>query len=635
MRETHFIKQNKKKWTEFEGLLKKDRKDPDKLSDLFIQITDDLSYSRTFYPNRSVRVYLNSLAQQLFYNIYKTKKIGSSRFSNFWREELPQLVWDARKEFLLSLVIFLTCAAIGVLSCMMNPDFPTVILGERYVNMTNEYIANGDPMAVYKQQNELDMSFAITFNNLRVAFMTFISGVFFGIGTIGILIKNAVMVGTFQYFFIAKGLFLESFLTIWIHGTLEISAIIIAGAAGLTLGRGLVFPGTYTRLQAFQMSARRGLKIMLGIVPIIIAAGFIEGFVTRYTDVPNILRFGIILSSLGFILSYFVWYPYQKAQKGFAEPIKEPKLPLTNTGSVNFGAIKSTGQIVTEAFTIYRKNLAPFIWAGLGLSVLFTASVFLFFDKSFSMAGFFQQINNPSNYGSQFMGSFFYIVYAFIQTYLLTIEQLLSQSFIIPNTIVYSILTYMVVLMLKKDKEQEDYVSQKWTKHIVPFAQILISIGLLNCLFLVEGFGGMLFTMALPFTLLWVFSISWGGKDIVSALARAFSLGFSSFGRLLGLLLTLLFIGATITMLFDSQIMWFLLETLSMNIVVEQDTLDQLVNIAITFLTAFSIFFIFPLLVIGFGLLFSTMLEIKDASSLRERINTVGIRRSIRGMDKE
>ena len=60
MRETSFIKQNKEKWKEFESILEKKDKDPDKLNDLFIQITDDLSYSRTFYPNRSVRVYLNN-----------------------------------------------------------------------------------------------------------------------------------------------------------------------------------------------------------------------------------------------------------------------------------------------------------------------------------------------------------------------------------------------------------------------------------------------------------------------------------------------------------------------------------------------------------------------------------------------
>ena len=66
MRETNFINQNKKKWQEFESALDGQYHDPDRLSEQFIQITDDLSYARTFYPNRSVRVYLNSLAQRIF-----------------------------------------------------------------------------------------------------------------------------------------------------------------------------------------------------------------------------------------------------------------------------------------------------------------------------------------------------------------------------------------------------------------------------------------------------------------------------------------------------------------------------------------------------------------------------------------
>ena len=77
MRETSFIKQNKKKWKEFEKTMETAEPDPEKLNELYVKITDDLSYSRTFYPNRSVRVYLNNLAQQIFHTIYKINRIKS------------------------------------------------------------------------------------------------------------------------------------------------------------------------------------------------------------------------------------------------------------------------------------------------------------------------------------------------------------------------------------------------------------------------------------------------------------------------------------------------------------------------------------------------------------------------------
>ena len=308
MRETNFIKQNKQKWREFERTLESNRKDPDKLSNLFVQITDDLSYSRTFYPNRSVRVYLNNLAQKVFYSIYKNKKIRGRKFFSFWTNELPQIMFEARRDLLIAFLIFFVAFLIGAVSTYMNPEFPRVILGDAYVDMTLTNIRDGDPMRVYKDDNELISALAITQNNLRVAFFTFVGGVVFMLGTLAVMMYNGIMVGAFQTFFAMQDsyAFKESLLTIWIHGTLEISAIILAGAAGLTLGRGLVFPGTFSRLQAFQVSARRGVKMLLGIFPIFIIAGFIEGFVTRHTDTPDIVRAIFIILCLFFV--YFITF---------------------------------------------------------------------------------------------------------------------------------------------------------------------------------------------------------------------------------------------------------------------------------------------------------------------------------------
>ena len=92
MRETNFIRQNKEKWAEFEHSLQQKQTDPDRLNDLYVQITDDLSYSRTFYPNRSVRVYLNGLAQRIFFKIYRSRRSHANRLLTFWTDELPQLI---------------------------------------------------------------------------------------------------------------------------------------------------------------------------------------------------------------------------------------------------------------------------------------------------------------------------------------------------------------------------------------------------------------------------------------------------------------------------------------------------------------------------------------------------------------
>ena len=139
--------------------------------------------------------------------------------------------------------------------------------------------------------------------------MAFVSGIITSLGTGLVLLKNGIMMGTFQGFMAQKGLLLESVSSIWIHGTLEIFAIIVAGGAGIVMGNSIVFPGTYTRVQSFRNGAAKGAKIAIGLIPVFVVAAFLEGFVTRHTHIPIILKFTIIGLSLLFIILYFIIYP--------------------------------------------------------------------------------------------------------------------------------------------------------------------------------------------------------------------------------------------------------------------------------------------------------------------------------------
>ncbi|MBL0103033.1 MAG: stage II sporulation protein M [Bacteroidetes bacterium] len=354
MKETNFIDQNKDKWGELEELLKEDRKDPDKLTNLFVKVTDDLSYARTFYPNRYVRVYLNDLAQQLFHLLYKNKKSGRNKFISFWTEQLPDIMYSVRKELLASFVIFVISLLIGIFSARHDPGFAKLILGSDYVKMTEENIRNGDPMGVYKKAEGFGMFLQIGFNNLRVAFFIFVLGIIYGIGSAFMVIYNGIMVGVFQYFFYRQGLFLTSFLTIWMHGTLEMSSMIIAGAAGITMGKGLVFPGTFRRNQSFFISTRRGIKILVSLLPIITLAAFIESFLTRHTEFPTSIKALIIVASFAFMLFYFVIYPYQRHRKGAESKIDEADLQPEVNEAYNYEATQSTGNIFKEIFNFYK-----------------------------------------------------------------------------------------------------------------------------------------------------------------------------------------------------------------------------------------------------------------------------------------
>ena len=167
-------------------------------------------------------------------------------------------------------------------------------------------------MAVYNGDPEDAMFGMITLNNVKVSFITFGLGVFTSLGTGFVLFQNGVMLGSFQTFFAQHGLLWQSALAVWLHGTLEISAIIVAGAAGIAMGNGWLFPGTYPRLTSFRRGARRGLRIVVGTVPVFVLAGFIESFLTRHTEWPDLLRLTIILSSLAFVTYYYIVLPKKK-----------------------------------------------------------------------------------------------------------------------------------------------------------------------------------------------------------------------------------------------------------------------------------------------------------------------------------
>ena len=294
--------------------------DPDKLAELFIQLTDDLSYSKTFYPQSKTTQYLNSLASKLHQSVYKNKKEKRSRIITFWKYELPEIFFIRRKELLISFTVFFIAIVIGVVSSEGDTGFVRLILGDSYVNMTQENIKNNDPLAVYKQMNGVDMFMGITFNNIRVSFYAFVAGLFLSVGTILLLLYNGIMLGTFHHLFYTQDLLFKSLSIVWIHGTLEISSIIIAGAAGLILGNSILFPKTYSRRQSFLISAKDGVKIIVGLIPLFVVAGFLESFVTRFTQMPVFINLIIIFSSLSFIIWYVIIYPLKLSRREINEP---------------------------------------------------------------------------------------------------------------------------------------------------------------------------------------------------------------------------------------------------------------------------------------------------------------------------
>lgn len=312
MREGLFIKKNIEKWKQYQY---EPNSDPDEMAKEFTELVNDLGYAKTFYPHSKVTQYLNRLASRIYLGIYRNKKEETSRFWRFWKTELPLTVRLHHRELLYAFLIFTSFAIMAAVSAAHDDSFVRGVLGDGYVEMTDENISRGDPFGVYKDKGRFNMFVAIAVNNIKVSFITFVAGFLLSIGTVWMLFKNGVMLGAFQYMFFAKGLGLQSVLVIWIHGTLEISAIIIAGGAGMIVGNGILFPGTLNRMQSLRKATKDGLKLMIGLIPVFIMAAFLEGFITRYSTMPRVISAFILVASLAFIVWYFVLYPIKLSKQ--------------------------------------------------------------------------------------------------------------------------------------------------------------------------------------------------------------------------------------------------------------------------------------------------------------------------------
>lgn len=312
MREAAFVKQNKEKWIAFEkAIALKSQINPDTLADHYIHLTNDLAYAQTYYPESKTLQYLNSLTAQAHQQIYKNKKEDKNRVISFWKEEFPLFFYQHQRTLLYAFLVFAVAIFIGAISSLYDDTFVRLILGDRYVNETLNNIESGNPTAIYGSGSNWGTFLAITVNNIRVSILAFAFGVITSVGSAYILFSNGVMVGAFFTMFANNEVFWQASKNIMLHGAIELSVIVVAGCAGMVMGNGILFPKTFSRRLSFTRAAKDGLKIVVSTFPFFIIAGFIEGFITRYNNMPVWLALVIIGGSFALIIFYYIIYPIQ------------------------------------------------------------------------------------------------------------------------------------------------------------------------------------------------------------------------------------------------------------------------------------------------------------------------------------
>jgi uncharacterized membrane protein SpoIIM required for sporulation len=207
---------------------------------------------------------------------------------HFLAREWPATFWRFKPYLIISTAVFCACALAGSLLTLKNQDFALQVLGPGMIEsiergqMWTHSIVGIEPVA----------SSTITTNNISVAFTTFAMGVTAGIGTLYMIAFNGLLIGVVGAACGTHGMSLALWSFVVGHGSLEIPAILIAGAAGLRIGTGILFPGNYSRRDSIRIAGREAIKLELGTIPLLMVAGLVEGFISP-SSVAIPLKFGL------------------------------------------------------------------------------------------------------------------------------------------------------------------------------------------------------------------------------------------------------------------------------------------------------------------------------------------------------
>jgi len=246
------------------------------LGSLYRQIAADLASVREDPLSRPWAGYLNQLLARAHNLIYMGRRARPWSLLDFYRHEFPRTFRRTWRYTALAFMLFLAGALAGFSASLADPSLQRFFLGPQMSatidrrEMWTHSVLTIKPLA----------SSAIMTNNLTVSFTMFAAGILGGMGTVFLLAMNGVVIGVIAAACWQAGMSLQLWSFVAPHGILELPAVFIAGGGGLLLGRGLLFPGELPRRESLTFYGGQGVRLALGIIPLLLVAGVLEGFLS-------------------------------------------------------------------------------------------------------------------------------------------------------------------------------------------------------------------------------------------------------------------------------------------------------------------------------------------------------------------
>lgn len=313
----HFRAEREADWQRLEALLDLvEKKSPKRLTNddlvelprLYRATLSALSIARETSLDASMTAYLESLSTRAYFVLYGCRDPLWRQIGGFFTHGWPTAVRGIVGETLLIAALFFACALAGYFLVAGDPAWfnalvPAEMAGGRDMNATAQYLRSTLYDAPDQGGLEVFATYLFT-HNAQISILAFALGFAFAIPTFFLIASNGVLLGAMYAVFVPKGLGFGFTGWLLIHGSTELSAIILAGAAGLHIGRAVAFPGQRTRMAAAGEAGRRAALVMIGVVIMLLVAGLLEGF-ARQLITDDSARYGIAATMFAFWVAYF------------------------------------------------------------------------------------------------------------------------------------------------------------------------------------------------------------------------------------------------------------------------------------------------------------------------------------------
>lgn len=338
-----WLAKRKPYWERLEALVRKaghrglgalDHAELRELGLLYRQIAADLATVREDPLSQAWAGFLNQLLARAHNLIYMGRPTSPRGIWQFYARDFPRLFRATWNYTALAVMLFVAGALAGFFACVADPSFQRFLLGPEMSDtidrrqMWTHSVLTVKPLA----------SSTIMTNNLSVSFTMFAAGIIGGLGTVYLLALNGVLIGVIGAACWQAGMSLQLWSFVAPHGALELPAIFIAGAGGLLVARGLLFPGELPRGEALVAYGGQGVRLALGIIPVLVIAGTLEGFFSP-SYLPIAAKFACSIAAGGLLVLYLTQCGRPKRQPTAENPMRDPAMSSSQPSAGSGGAL--------------------------------------------------------------------------------------------------------------------------------------------------------------------------------------------------------------------------------------------------------------------------------------------------------